>query len=48
MELSELIGKTISHVQECEVEGAYGLEPAVILYFTDQTSHIFVLPKDED
>jgi hypothetical protein len=48
MDLQELIGKTISDVKWGETEGAYGLEPIVTLYFTDESSHTFVLPKEED
>jgi len=48
MDLKELIGKVISDVKWGEVEGTYGPEPTVTLYFTDESSHTFVLPKDEE
>jgi hypothetical protein len=43
-----LIGKAIEAVAAGNVEGAYGNEPATILYFTDGTFFYFVHPMDLD
>jgi len=41
-----LAGKTIGDVSYREVEGEYGNEPVVVLHFTDETEHAFVLPSE--
>lgn len=41
--LSSLVGKTIEAIAEKRVESANGLEPCIVLLFTDKTSHGFVI-----
>lgn len=47
VELEDVVGKTIRAIRHTTVEGAYGKEPIVTLYFTDGTCHGFVLPSGD-
>lgn len=44
--LQETVGKKIEAIGETTVEGAYGDEPCIVLFFDDGTQHGFVLPSD--
>jgi hypothetical protein len=46
VQLEEIVGKTILGIGSTTVEGANGPEPCIMLYFTDGTSHGFVIPTD--
>jgi hypothetical protein len=46
--LEEIVGKTVEAVELTGTEGAYGREPCVLLFFTDNTRHGFVLPTDAE
>ena len=46
--LTELIGKTISRIEDGTVEGEDGDEPCIILHFTDGTCHAFVIRTEDD
>jgi hypothetical protein len=46
--LQNLVGKTIEAVEQSMIDGNYGKELCVTIYFTDKTQHGFVLPKDEE
>ncbi len=48
VELTSLVGKQVEAVGYGTVEGAWGLEPCTILYFTDKTFHGFVHARDGD
>lgn len=46
--LAEIVGKTVEAVERSTIDSEYGEEPLVSLYFTDGTTHGFVLPREED
>jgi hypothetical protein len=46
--LQNIIGQTVEAVRIGEVDGGYGPEPCTMLYFTNNTRHGFVHPREED
>jgi hypothetical protein len=48
VQLQEIVGKVIAAVGTQLVPGAYGEETSVVLFFTDNTKHGFVIADDDD
>lgn len=46
--LDAIVGKTIRGMARTTVKGKNGIEPCVMLFFSDGTRHGFVLPADKD
>ena len=44
--LDAIVGKTIQGIAWTTVEGESGSEPCVTLFFSDNTRHGFVLPRE--
>jgi hypothetical protein len=44
--LDKVVGQTVEAVELTAVDGAYGPEPCVMLYFKNQTKHGFVVKDD--
>lgn len=45
--LHQIVGKTVEAIEEGSVASNYDSEPCLMLYFTNQTKHGFVLPRSD-
>jgi DNA-directed RNA polymerase subunit RPC12/RpoP len=44
--IGDIVGKTIAKIEHTHVDGNYGKEPCIMLFFTDGTRHGFVIAQD--